>query len=541
MSEMNQENAVARIPDLKRHSSVDMSAVRMAAELDASTSRAGDTAAHERSPSYERNRRRPCSSPAALAVAAIGFAIVVVAGTLAARSALSSREGPPGSRRPHFRRRLARSAADAFDAWTPARAARALPLDLRLDAATGGAYAAGAGGYLAPYGDTLAAGGRGEYWSSMRRVDAAVGAGKTRREDAHVRTPRRSGGWTKRSGRREAVFHGRALREGSTFHLDSLDFGAAREQEEDFRPREDGGEEEEEGGEEEEEEEEKEEHGDEEFARIDEERVLRGHPRDLSLMTAYKIKERKNNKTKKKKPQIKNLAPSKNSIIRGTQTFSAHVYPSEITEAAISEVSFRLEDELGDRSEWMSVPKVGDYYEITMQGFAAYPGSRWKCEMRAKDAEGRKKSAAVKVRVAAAPGSVQENGATTTTPAPAPRAPSLPAETPPGPSPSTSFLPRTHVSDSNWPHKGAIQAATGRIMFEFDDGPNQAFVCSGTVVMDGRNSRTPDGANGRTIIATAAHCAYNDVLKRFASRAIFIPDQVSTRGTKSNFDCGDDL
>jgi len=78
-------------------------------------------------------------------------------------------------------------------------------------------------------------------------------------------------------------------------------------------------------------------------------------------------------------------------------------------------------------------------------------------------------------------------------------------------------------------------------MFEFDDGSDQSFVCSGTVIMDGLHGQTPDGANGRTIIQTAAHCAYNDVLKRFASRAIFIPDQASTRGAKSNFDCSDDL
>jgi len=99
-------------------------------------------------------------------------------------------------------------------------------------------------------------------------------------------------------------------------------------------------------------------------------------------------------------------------------------------------------------------------------------------------------------------------------------------------------LPQTKVIDSNWPHSGLIQSSVGRIMFEFNG--SAPFVCSGTVVMDGSNGTSRNSKNGRSIIQTAAHCAYNDVLKMFATKAIFIPDQSSTRGSKSDFNCNND-
>lgn len=87
------------------------------------------------------------------------------------------------------------------------------------------------------------------------------------------------------------------------------------------------------------------------------------------------------------------------------------------------------------------------------------------------------------------------------------------------------------VDDSDWPYKGPIQSATGRILFKFSS--NQIYKCSGTVVQD--------DTTGRSIVLTAAHCAYNDLSKEFASMAIFIPDQDETRGSKSDFNCHNDL
>jgi hypothetical protein len=87
------------------------------------------------------------------------------------------------------------------------------------------------------------------------------------------------------------------------------------------------------------------------------------------------------------------------------------------------------------------------------------------------------------------------------------------------------------VDDSDWPYSGQIQSATGRILFQFSS--NQIYKCSGTVIQD-------DTA-GRSIVLTAAHCAYNDLSKEFASIAIFIPDQDGTRGSKSDFNCDNDV
>ena len=87
------------------------------------------------------------------------------------------------------------------------------------------------------------------------------------------------------------------------------------------------------------------------------------------------------------------------------------------------------------------------------------------------------------------------------------------------------------VDDSEWPHSGPIQSATGRILFQFSS--NQIYKCSGTVIQD--------NTTGRSIVLTAAHCAYNDLSKEFASMAIFIPDQDATRGSKSDFNCQNDV
>lgn len=93
-------------------------------------------------------------------------------------------------------------------------------------------------------------------------------------------------------------------------------------------------------------------------------------------------------------------------------------------------------------------------------------------------------------------------------------------------------MPTSVVSDSNWPYGGAIQSATGRILFQFEATGDSTFLCSGTVIKD--------YLSGRSIILTAAHCVYSDQHKQFASYAVFIPDQVSTRGTESDFDCYND-
>lgn len=87
------------------------------------------------------------------------------------------------------------------------------------------------------------------------------------------------------------------------------------------------------------------------------------------------------------------------------------------------------------------------------------------------------------------------------------------------------------VDDRNWPHNGSIQSATGRILFKFSS--DQIYKCSGTVIQD--------DTIGRSIVLTAAHCAYNDLSKEFASLAVFIPDQDRTMGKRSDFNCYNDV
>lgn len=96
---------------------------------------------------------------------------------------------------------------------------------------------------------------------------------------------------------------------------------------------------------------------------------------------------------------------------------------------------------------------------------------------------------------------------------------------------STAPLLSKVVDDSAWPYNGAIQSATGRILFRFSS--SQVYKCSGTVIKD--------DTTARSIVLTAAHCAYDDKLKEFASMAVFIPDQDGTLGSKSDFNCHNDV
>ena len=78
---------------------------------------------------------------------------------------------------------------------------------------------------------------------------------------------------------------------------------------------------------------------------------------------------------------------------------------------------------------------------------------------------------------------------------------------------------------------GVVENAVGRILFFFD---SNFFVCSGTVLKD--------NTSDRTIVLTAAHCAYqaSSTGGRFAEHALFIPDQGDTTAGVSNEICSDD-
>ncbi|KAL9179968.1 hypothetical protein ACHAXT_007938 [Thalassiosira profunda] len=438
-----------------------------------------------------------------------------------------------------FRRRLAQTSAEAFANVTE-RFARAVPLDLKIDdsdPASPVGYLAGLSGHLEEYSEAFARIGNGEdvngaYFDSVLQLDDVV-------EGDHV--PPQHKGRPERlyykilaaDGIRPGVnpsLRGRAedrsLHEvSSAIRLDSIEFKATAEEE-----------------------------GDE--ALSDHGRSLQSYASQFansaSLMQPVNNRQnRKRNKqknkhngrnrdnkknrdqtgNKKKLPRMDQLAPSKGSVVQKTQTFSARVLPSQGTGAAIDKVTFQLTDRHeGQKSGWLDV-QAGNHgmYELAIDGFEKYETSRWSYEFQALDDDGRSASSGnIRFKVAGNSGGGNDNDNNND------RNNESIEKAPP----QSQLMPKTKVKDSDWSHGGDIQQSVGRIMFEFD-GTDQTFVCSGTVVCDGNGGRA-DTRNGRSIVVTAAHCAYNDQLNRFATRALFIPDQANTKADKSNMKCSDD-
>ncbi len=92
------------------------------------------------------------------------------------------------------------------------------------------------------------------------------------------------------------------------------------------------------------------------------------------------------------------------------------------------------------------------------------------------------------------------------------------------------------VTNAGWADGGPVQTAAGRIYFEMPNNPRRkrwsGYVCSGTVATD--------GASGRSVILTAAHCVYDDANKAFARNVLFIPDQDGTSGSGTDSNCFND-
>jgi hypothetical protein len=232
----------------------------------------------------------------------------------------------------------------------------------------------------------------------------------------------------------------------------------------------------------------------------------------------------KKDRKRKKLPNIADYSPSDESGIRDSQTFTVVAEPSPATHSPITTVLFQITDFNGKSSAWIEVPEVAtDKYQISIDGFRKHKGTKWTYQMLVQDASGKKSTTGAITVIVNGIGDDNDNfvdDAEMTPPAPA------------------QEMRQQLVTDKNWPYGGNIQFATGKILFEFRGQGD--FVCSGTLVMDGNNGLSPNKSNGRSIIQTAAHCVYNDVLKEFATKAMFIPDQVSTKGEVSNTDCNDD-
>jgi len=83
---------------------------------------------------------------------------------------------------------------------------------------------------------------------------------------------------------------------------------------------------------------------------------------------------------------------------------------------------------------------------------------------------------------------------------------------------SRGFVPRARPggggnTGASWTGGGAVKERTGKVYFEMGGG---AYVCSGTVATDSRSTRS--------LVLTAAHCAYDEANERFATNWLFIPD-----------------
>jgi hypothetical protein len=79
------------------------------------------------------------------------------------------------------------------------------------------------------------------------------------------------------------------------------------------------------------------------------------------------------------------------------------------------------------------------------------------------------------------------------------------------------------VSGAAWPDgKGQIYRATGKVFFSMDGGN---WVCSGAVATDGNTS------NGRSIVQTAGHCAFDESAGEFATNWVFIPQYDGLSGS----------
>ncbi len=253
-----------------------------------------------------------------------------------------------------------------------------------------------------------------------------------------------------------------------------------------------------------------------------------------------------NNRRKNKLPRIDRISPSNGDIVQDRQTFRARVQSSSVTDVPVRAVYFQLTDSTGSKSDVLTVPRVSDnLYEITVDGFSDYQGTEWSFSLVAEDERGKEcKSEDVSFRIVKREG--DEDGGSN----------SFFDNNDNADHSSTGeeenveeeneddggggrLMSKKKATDSNWSDKGAIIGATGRILFEFD-GSDETFVCSGTVIHDGAGGHAPDYENGRSIIQTAAHCAFSDVIKKFANKAIFIPDQESTLGSESDFDCFND-
>lgn len=201
-------------------------------------------------------------------------------------------------------------------------------------------------------------------------------------------------------------------------------------------------------------------------------------------------------------PTISDMDPGSGDQIGGSHTFSAVV----TDQGGVKSVSFVIEYPDGTTTQTFAAnPGANDTWSVGLQGFSDGTWSWW---VVAKD-------------------TAKRGGNTATSPA-------ISFSVATG---STGNPGSDVITNASWTAGGAVQTALGRIYFEMPNnakgkGPWSGFVCSGTVVTD--------DSSDRSVILTAAHCAYDDVNKAFARNVLFIPDQAGTSGSATDLNCNND-
>lgn len=374
-----------------------------------------------------------------------------------------------------FSRHRAQSAAERFEYWTHEKIKRAVPLDLKLDSITGDAYLSGLGGSLELYNRAFARrsskkhidGTIGDheqpnefYWASVISLDDLM------REDLH----HSASNFVNSDSRRELRIIPKSEMDASIF-ISLLDNeiniedallpidGTAREADINLDKRRKG--------------------------------IMRQkRKQDPKPKNADKYDTGKKVLSKKQKlkdiPRIRQLRPSRGDTVKDQQTFRAKVIPAKDVE--ISAVYIQLTDYEGTTSNYISLSPVSPrpdekMYEVSLGGFVdEYAGTEWSYKIIVEEASGDKYSFFdVPFTVAEDKPLVSSQIST--------------AQAPPGTS-----IDKSVVYNARWPYSGAIQSSTGRILFDFG---SETHVCSGSVVNDG------GVYNERSLILTAAHCAYD--------------------------------
>lgn len=471
---------------------------------------------------------------------------MIVIFLIATGSTASSETEAPMNTDEHFRRHLETTSAETFAHWTGDRSKNVIPLDLKLRSSDydGSAYLAGHGNYA----QFFVQGGQDnssteveegdEIVRSRHLLDAKVivlnDVTKANVEGANS-SVRRSHKLEQASskglrGQQQHQRNGKQARHMLARHTISLESISFTDAAASFHPDADAQDYELPSS-----------LSGRELKRNRKDRDSNGMREETVSVNKKKEEETSNRKEQKamqkgmKRPQIISVSPPQGAGVKGSQAFTIVAEPSPATNAPITYVLFQIIDPQGTPSSWIEVPQIGtNRYQLTIDGFTKHKSTKWTYQVLVKDASGKEGTTGAITVFVNGIGDTNDrfvdDTSSFTAPPPSPSFKSPPA--------ASQAMRREVVSDENWSQGGVIQLATGKILFEFRGQGD--FVCSGTVVMDGSNGSSPNARNGRSIVQTAAHCVYNDINKEFATKAMFIPDQVSTKASSSNTNCNDD-